>query len=430
MWICGDRKSYNQEPVKSQEPHARRNHVARDASSPAPEAKKTVRTFAIASFLNDLGSDIINPVWPLFVTQVLKANMAALGFLDGLGEAIVSLSQAAAGHYSDKIRKRKVFIWTGYLCGAVSRLGYAASFLWQHLIPFRVLDRAGKIRGAPRDAMLADISTDANRGGHFGLLRAMDNLGSVAGALLSIALINVLPFRLLFALAAIPSLIGAALVLKNIREVRSPAARVFKGLSFKDIDRNLALYIILNAVFALGAFTYSFLLIFAKSSGFRTGSIPVLFLIYSAAAAFLSYPFGRLSDKLGRKPVLFMAFGAWAAVCAGVIFARGPAAVVGLFVLFGVHKAALDPVQRTMAAELAPQPRRASVLGGFQMVIGLCAFPASLAAGFFWDKAGRQAPFFLSLGLTAAAAVLLVFVRETRGRARALGSDLSPLLRA
>ena len=378
------------------------------------ETRKTIRTFAVASFLNDLGSDIISPIWPLFVTQVLKANMAALGFLDGLGEAMVSLSQAFAGFYSDRIRKRKVFIWTGYLCGAVSRLGYAVSSVWQHLIPFRVLDRAGKIRGAPRDAMLADVSTDENRGRHFGLLRAMDNFGSVAGILVSIALINVLGYRLLFALAAIPSLLGTLLILKNIRESGPSAARVFKGLSFKDIDGNLALYIVLNAVFALGAFTYSFLLLYAKSEGFKTGAIPVLFLVFSAVAALLSYPFGRLSDRIGRKPVLFMAFAAWAAVCAGVVFARDFPAVAAVFALYGIHKGALDPVQKTMVAELAPQPYRASVLGGFQMVIGLCAFPASLVAGFLWDKAGRNAPFHLSLGLTAVAAVLLLFVRETR----------------
>jgi MFS family permease len=388
--------------------------MTEEAAETKNETKKTIRTFAVASFLNDMGSDIINPIWPLFVTQVLKANMAALGFLDGLGEAIVSLSQAVAGYYSDRIRKRKVFIWTGYLCGAVSRLGYSASSLWQHLIPFRILDRAGKIRGAPRDAMLADISTDENRGRHFGLLRAMDNSGSVAGILISIALFNVLGYRLLFALAAIPSLIGAGLILRNIKESKTPGRRVFKGLAFKDIDRNLSLYIALNAVFALGAFTYSFLLLFAKSEGFKTGTIPVLFLVFSAVAAFLSYPFGRLSDRIGRKPVLFLAFFAWAAVCTGVIFARGLAAGASLFVLFGVHKAALDPVQRTLVAELAPQPYRASVLGGFQMVIGLAAFPASLVAGLLWDELGRRAPFMLSLGLTVIAAVLLLFVKENR----------------
>jgi len=387
-----------------------------EAVTKKAETRRTMRTFAAASFLNDMGSDIVYPLWPLFVTQVLKANMATLGFLDGLGEAIVSLSQAASGYWSDRIRKRKVFVWIGYLCGAASRLGYAASAIWQHLIPFRVLDRAGKIRSAPRDAIVADISTGADRGRHFGLLRAMDNLGAVAGILIAIALVNVLGYRLLFALAAIPSVIGAVLIYRNIKESRDPGGRVFKGLSFRDIDRNLALYIGLNGVFALAAFSYSFLLLSAKEAGFRTGFIPVLYLVYSLAAALLSYPFGRLSDRVGRKPVMFLAFGAWAAVCAGVLLTDSLPAVAALFVFYGVHKAALEPVQRTIAAELAPQPYRASVLGGFQMVIGLAALPASILAGLLWDKVGQKAPFFLSLGLTAAAALLLLFVKETRTR--------------
>lgn len=382
--------------------------------APPPETRKTIRTFAAASFLNDMGSDIIYPIWPLFVTQVLKANMSALGLLDGLGEAIVSLSQAASGYWSDRIRKRKVFVWIGYLCGAASRLGYAASSVWQHLIPFRVLDRAGKIRSAPRDAIVADVSTDANRGRHFGLLRAMDNLGATAGILVAIALVNVLGYRLLFALAAIPSVIGALLILRTIKEPKEPSGRVFKGFSFRDVDRNLALYIALNGVFALGAFTYSFLLINAKAAGYKAGFIPVLYLVYSVAAALLSYPFGRLSDRVGRKPVMFIAYGAWAAVCAGAVLTQSLPAVASLFVLFGVHKAALEPVQKTIAAELAPKDYRASVLGGFQMVIGLAALPASLLAGFLWDKAGRQVPFYVSLGLTAVAALLLLFVKEKR----------------
>jgi MFS family permease len=379
------------------------------------ETRKTVRTFALASFLNDMGSDIIYPIWPLFVTQVLKANMAALGFLDGLGEALVSLSQALSGYFSDKIRKRKIFIWIGYLCGVISRLGYAISTVWQHLIPFRALDRAGKIRSAPRDAIIADLSTDTNRGGHFGLMRAMDNAGAVVGVLICIAFVNLLGYRMLFALAAIPGLAASLLVLTAIKERKAKGVKVYKGLSLKDVGPNLKLYIALNAVFALGAFTYSFLLIYARKFGFAVAVVPVLYLIYSFSASILSIPFGRLSDRIGRKPVLFVAYAFWAAVCLGVLFARSYALIVLVFVFYGVHKAALDPVQRTLVCELSPLAFRASCLGGFQMIIGLCALPASLIAGVLWESFGTNAPFYFSLGLTLVAGILLIFVKEKTG---------------
>lgn len=376
------------------------------------QARKTVRIFAAASFLNDLGSDIIYPVWPLFVTEVLKANMAVLGFLDGLGEALVSLSQAASGYFSDRLERRKIFIWTGYLCGSLSRVGYALSTVWTHLLPFRILDRAGKIRSAPRDALIADVTTEENRGRTFGLLRTMDNLGAVCGILLCIVLLPLLGFRLLFALAALPSLVGALLILLTIREDRGSGRKIFKGLSFRDIGPNLRLYMLLSALFALAAFSYSFLLIYAKRSGFKTVFIPILYLTFTATASLLSLPLGRLSDRIGRKRVIFIAFLLWAAVCVGFLTVRKLYLLPLLFILYGAHKAALDPVQKTLVCELSPQNFRASCLGGFQMVIGLCALPASLLAGWLWEHSGLSAPFYLSLGLTAAACFLLFFVKE------------------
>jgi len=182
------------------------------------ETRRFMRIFSSASFLNDLGSDMIYPIWPLFVTEFLKANMAVLGLIDGLGDAIVSISQAGSGYLSDRIRKRKIFIWTGYLCGSASRLGYALSTMWQHLIPFRILDRSGKIRGAPRDAIVADISTRETRGRNFGLLRAMDHLGAACGVIISILFFSYLGYRTLFLLASIPSLIGALLVFLFIED--------------------------------------------------------------------------------------------------------------------------------------------------------------------------------------------------------------------
>ncbi|MBM3295811.1 MAG: MFS transporter [Candidatus Aminicenantes bacterium] len=382
--------------------------------------KKTLRTFAAASFLNDMGSDIIYPVWPLFVTEFLKAKMTVLGFIDGLGDALVSLSQAASGYASDKLKRRKIFIWTGYLCGSISRLGYAVSTVWTQLVPFKMLDRIGKIRSAPRDAAVADLSTDGNRGRNFGLLRTMDNLGAFVGILVCLALFPLFGYRRLFALAAIPSLVGAALIIINIRETRPSERKIFKGMSLRRLDGNLKLYIVLNAVFALGSFSYSFLLIQAKRSGSRAGFVPVLYLIYAAAATAGSLPFGRLSDKVGRKPVLFLSFGVWGALCLGVLAAKGPGVGIAVFVLFGIHKAALDPVQRALVAELCPPAFRASALGAFQMIIGLCAFPASFLAGLLWETLGPAAPFALSLGLTALAGLLLAFVNPPRPSKSAL----------
>ncbi len=376
------------------------------------EAKKTIRIFAAASFLNDMGSDIIYPIWPLFLTTVLKANMAALGFLDGLGDALVSLSQAASGYISDRIKKRKVFIWMGYLFGALSRLGYALSSIWTHLIPFRILDRSGKIRSAPRDALIADISNEENRARNFGLLRAMDHLGAVFGILICIFLFKVLGYRILFALAALPSLASAALVFSFIKERKSERLTIYKGVSFKELDRNFTLFLILSSVYALGAFSYSFLLVYAKEFGFTPTFVPVLYLIFTCAASLLAYPFGKLADKIGRKPVLLFSYFFWILVCLIVISKPDRSMLFLAFVLYGAHKGALEPVQKTFVSELAPCEFRASCLGGFQMVIGLCALPASFIAGVLWEVVGMFAPFTLSLTLTIVSGLLLLFVKK------------------
>jgi len=378
------------------------------------ENKRTVRIFAWASFLNDMGSDIIYPVWPLFVTEILKANMAVLGFVDGLGEAVVSLAKALSGYWSDRIRKRKVFIWSGYLMGAASRIGYAISTVWQHLIPFRILDRAGKIRGAPRDAIIADVSTNDNRGRNFGLMRMADNLGAVVGILICLALFKKIGYRALFILAAIPSLISVLLILIKIKEPGHTEKVIYKGMTLHDLDRNFVLFMILSGIFAVGNFTYSFLLIRAKQIGFPEALVPVLYLVYTLSASLTAYPFGRLADRIGRKTVMQISFLLWGLVCIDVIFFQSKIMIFLMFVIYGLHKGALEPVQSTIVSELAPEKFRASSLGTYQMLIGLCAFPASLIAGFLWDKIGSLAPFYLSLGLTIVASALMIFVKESK----------------
>jgi len=330
-----------------------------------------------------------------------------------LGEAIVSMGQAGSGYLSDKIAKRKVFVWTGYLCGAMSRIGYALSTVWQHLIPFRVLDRFGKMRGAPRDAIVADISTDENRGRNFGLLRAMDNLGAVCGILTCVLLFDLLGYKNLFLLASIPSLIGAFLILVFVKDRKTN--RIYKGLSLKNLTSNLKLFLFLSALFALGSFSYSFLLVYAEGSVPKISWIPVLYLVFTAVAAVTALPFGKLADKVGRKTVLILAYVFWGLTCLGFIYLAPFVNVAFMFVLYGLHRGALEPVQRAFVSELAPLDYRASTLGAFQMVVGLCALPASVIAGVLWvGLSNPLAPFYFSLSLTVPAIVLMLFVKESR----------------
>jgi MFS family permease len=387
--------------------------TAVDESRDKP-GKKTIRVLTAASFLNDLGSDMIYPVWPMFVTGVLGANMAILGFIDGMGEALVSLSQAVSGYLSDRTGKRKVFIWTGYLCGSLSRFGYALSVIWQHLVPFKILDRAGKMRGAPRDAIIADISSDEDRGRNFGLLRSMDNLGAVCGIVLCILLFERLGYRALFALAALPSAAAAVLVYTLIHDTRRVDQTIFKGFALRDTGPAFRRFLFLSALFSLGSFSYSFLLLIANESGVKPGFVPVLYLIFSIVASLTALPFGRLSDKIGRKRVLALSFVLWGSVSLTLLLTRSYPAIITCFVLYGLHRGSLEPVQKTFVAELAPRNYRASALGGFQMVVGLCALPASLAAGILWDILGPEAPLGVSLTLTIISILILPGVKNPR----------------
>ncbi len=375
------------------------------------EGKKFLVVFSLASFLNDFGSDIIYPVWPVFVTALPGVNMAVLGLIDGLGEAIVSISQACSGYLSDRFRNRKVFIWTGYLFGAMSRVGYAFSTLWQYLIPLKVLDRAGKMRGAPRDAIVADLSTDENRGRNFGLLRTMDNLGAVCGILASIFLFGYLKWSYtnLFLLASFPSLIGVLLILFFIKDRKTK--EIYEGLSLKDLTFNFKLFLLLSAIFALGAFSYSFLMIYAKEAGFAESFIPVLYLIFTATASLTTLSFGELSDRLGRRFVLILAYLLWGSMCIGFVYTKDYLGIILLFILYGLHRGAIEPVQKTFVSELSPIEHRASLLGAFQMTVGLCALPASLIAGLLWDIFGGYAPFYFSLGSTSLSVILMLFLK-------------------
>ncbi|RMF92483.1 MAG: MFS transporter [Candidatus Schekmanbacteria bacterium] len=373
---------------------------------------RAILIFALASFLNDFGSDIIYPLWPLYVTEVLGASMIALGFLDGLGNALVSISQGLSGYLSDKIRRRKLFIWSGYLMGAISRVGYSTASSWQWLIPYRALDRAGKIRGAPRDAMIADLSSKQQIGRNFGFLRMMDHLGAFLGVIAGVLLVGILGYRKLFFLAAFPSLLSLLLIVLFISEQRKGINRRIK-ISFKDFDKNFYFLLLSISFFALGNFSYSFLLLAARGENFKTSSIPLLYLVFTFTASIMSLPMGRISDKFGKKAVLLWSFLLFMILCLGFIFVGdGKLLILLLFIIYGFHLAAFEPSVRALASKISSEKIRATALGTLQMGMGLLSLPASLIAGFLWQTFGKEYVFIFSLITTFVAIAGLAFVKE------------------
>jgi len=184
-------------------------------------------------------------------------------------------------------------------------------------------------------------------------------------------------------------------------------------------ETQLKLFLFLSAIFALGAFSYSFLLIYAYNLGFKIPfplfeipNVAVFYLIFTAIASLMSLPFGKLADITGRKAVLLTSYVFWGALCWGFVYANSLTAIVLLFVLYGLHKTAAEPVQRAFVSELAPEKYRASVLGTYQLVVGLFALPASIIAGILWAHFGTYTPFYFSFILTFLATLLLLFVRE------------------
>ncbi len=407
-----------------------KNKVTDEPSSKPPSEGSVVATFGSASFLNDMGSDIVYSIWPSFVYLLIGfENPFFLGVIDGLGNWIVNISKGASGLISDKIQKRKVFIWTGYLAGASSRIFYGLAPTWEWLAPARILDRAGKIRGSPRDALIADVSSMETRGRNFGILRALDNLGAVTGIMITIAFVTfVMPLlgslygftelmsiRFLFMAAAIPTIIGSLLVLVKIKDYRKkPGKPVF---SLDGFNRSLSLFIVISFLFSSAFFSYSFIVLYA--SLFFTFPVinPLLnvtigYLIFTLAAALLSAPLGNLSDRIGRRGTILVGYGFFALMCLLFVFVPNVWTILLALICYGASIGAAVPAQKSLVAELAPTDLRASFLGVYQLVTGFAALFASVLAGFLWFLFLPQTPFLVALSLTVVAALLLPFVKE------------------
>jgi len=377
---------------------------------------KNIFILGLVSLFTDLSSQMVFPLIPLFLTTVLGAGAYAVGIVEGAAETAASLLKVISGYWSDKIKKRKPFVLFGYSLSSITKPLFAFADIWSFVLFIRVVERIGKgLRTAPRDAIVAESCDESVRGKAYGLHRAMDGIGSVLGAILAFLLLPVLGYRNIFLLAFIPSII-AVLVILFIKEKNTPTKKETREtsikLSFKELSMNLRLFIIVSSIFALGHFGYAFLLLRAKDIGLADNIAILLYVIFYIVYTICIIPFGILSDKIGRKPILIMGYLVFAITSIGLIFISNIYGILLFFVIYGIFYAMIDGIQRAFIVDLAPKHLKATALGAFHTSIGLVALPGGLIAGLLWDIISPEATFVYGFALSIISMGLFIFVKS------------------
>jgi len=363
----------------------------------------------IVSFIADVSSEIIAPILPLFIAS-LGGGSIAIGLIGGLRDSIASILNAVSGYWSDKVRKRKAFVVSGYSTSAIFKFFLALSNAWQHVILFVSLERLGKgLRGAPRDAIISE-SMPENKGLAFGFHRAFDTAGAIAGSVLALALFWIFGFGfkeliMIAAVLAVFSLVPLYFVKEGKKTEKVSAYKI----SFKELPMRLKLFILVAAVFAFANFNYMFFILKAQEAfaGKLSIAVPIfLYVLFNIFYAASSIPFGVVSDRIGRKRVLILGYALFSLTSFGFIFFDSIIGFIVLFALYGVTYAAIDGNQRAFVSDLSQQSLRATSLGVFHTIVGLIALPASLIAGFLWEIFSPSIIFLYS-GLVSFAAIVL-----------------------
>ena len=368
------------------------------------------------SMLMDISSEMIHSLLPLFMVTTLGTSVAAVGLIEGLAESTALIVKVFSGALSDYLGKRKGLAVLGYALGAMSKPLFALSASLSGVVTARLLDRVGKgIRGAPRDALVADITPEHLRGSAFGLRQALDTVGAFAGPLLAVALMLAWSnnFRAVFWVAAVPGVLAVALLFFGLHE---PAQEKATKRTNPIVSANLARLgtgywwvVVIGAVFTLARFSEAFLVLRAQQIGIPIALVPLVMVAMNVIYAASAYPFGKLSDAMSHRKLLGL--GVLVLAAADLVLASGAHSAL-LFVgvaLWGVHMGMTQGLLATMVADTAPPELRGTAYGLFNLVSGLAMLAASLLAGIVWDRFGSSWTFYVGAGFCAAALFTLAW---------------------
>ena len=375
------------------------------------------------SLLMDISSELIHSLLPVFLVTDLGASALAVGMIEGLAEATALIVKVFSGALSDRWGRRKPLALLGYGLGALSKPFFALAPGAGWVLAARLTDRVGKgLRGAPRDALVADIAAPAIRGAAFGLRQALDTVGAFLGPLLALGLMLLWrdDMRAVFRVAVIPGLLAVALLWFGVHEPPDArprrTVRPIQADNLRRLPRRYWWVVAVGAIFTLARFSEAFLVLRARQGGLGLALTPLVLIGMNLVYAACAYPFGRLSDRVAHGTLL--SWGLAALIGADLLLAQSarPAWVWAGIALWGLHMGITQGLLATMVAEAAPADLRGTAFGFFNLASGVALLAASALAGLLWDTAGPAATF--SAGAALAALALLALLRRRAETAR------------
>jgi MFS family permease len=380
-----------------------------------PAIPRTVWALGLVSLFMDISSEIIHSLLPLFLTVTLGASVAMVGLIDGIAEATASITKVFSGTISDRIGKRKPLILIGYGLGALSKPLFALATSAPLILGARFADRIGKgIRGAPRDALIADVTPAAIRGRAFGLRQSLDTVGAFTGPLLAIGLMMLFndDMRSVFWVAFIPGAVAVLLVLAGVRDKDGTEAEAKRRppITFADIrqfERPFWITVATGVVFTLARFSEAFLVLKANAEGLPLALAPLVLVAMNIVYALGAYPAGWLSDSWPARRLLVA--GLIVLIAADMALALLPG-LTGAFlgiILWGLHLALTQGLLSKLVADHAPEHLRGSAFGMFNLATGVAMLFASVIAGVMWDQLGADATFLGGAGFAFIALLLI-----------------------
>jgi len=382
-----------------------------------------VVVLGFVSLFTDVSSEMILPILPFFLTQVLFANAFIVGLVEGIAESVGTFTKIFSGRLSDSAGKRKRFVAAGYGLSTAMKVLFPFAQSWPEFLGMRILERTGKgVRDAPRDALLTESTPPETRGKAFGFHRSMDTAGAIAGPIITLVLLATLvagwriedQYRRILLLAAIPALVSVLVILLVREPPRTPTRSQPLRVAFRGIPKPLLVFLGIASLFSFADFSYVFLLLRAGILYGTTQAI-LLYVLYNVVYAAHAFPAGILSDRVGRKPVVLIGYGAFIAMSTLLVLSGDLLVLVAAFILYGLSYGMAEGTQRALVADFAPPDIKATVLGAYHTSIGIVRLASGVVAGLLWVVFMPQATFaFGAIAATVATIGLVLWKPPAR----------------